>query len=497
MALCDQRMTVIVMVTFMAGSLTEEKGMVGIDIGDIVETSSRTRFDNFISSLRRGGATTGVELVIDLNDGPAAMVFCGAELEDSVFLVAGKTADDIITMMEDDGINDEREWAAHLHSLKRKLLEAHWPIPQDENVLDEMTRLNNEIVNTSRDLAKRNKELTLEREKERITISSIREAVVVTDHHLRITLMNDTAQELTGWHIDEAEGRSVREVVNFLLKEEDQTVEYIFWNSFQNGKITPLPPDCFLLGKDGVARPVEQSVSPIVDQFGGWLGLVIIFRDMTERQRMEQNLRDLNDLVRLVNKTMRHDIQNGLNATRSALELYRIKGEERTLLMAEKSLARCQKLIEELKGLERTTNSEGLLKQYDVRLVAEQIMRNFDLPYRIEGDTCQVLADEALPSVLENLVRNALVHGKADRIQLSIAKDKGNCQVSVADWGSGIPDELKPRIFEEGFSHGESRGTGIGLYIVQKVMKRYGGSVSVRDNTPSGSVFDLRFRIAK
>ena len=251
MARCDERTNVIGLVTYTAGSLTDVKGLMGSKFGEIIGTGSRAGFDDFISNLRRGGVTTGVELVVDLNHGPTVMIFCGAESADRIYLVADKTVDDLIAIMEDGEINKDHEWGPHLHYLKHWLLEARWPIPQDENVLDEMTRLNNEIVNTSRDLAKRNKELTLGRREKRITISSIREAVVVTDHLLRITRMNHMAQELTGWQIDEAEGRPVGEVVTFLLDKDGQRIESTFWGSLQSGNVTSLPQNCFLSGKDG------------------------------------------------------------------------------------------------------------------------------------------------------------------------------------------------------------------------------------------------------
>ena len=64
--------------------------------------------------------------------------------------------------------------------------------------------------------------------------------------------------------------------------------------------------------------------------------------------------------------------------------------------------------------------------------------------------------------------------------------DKGGGQ------GKGIPDEIKARIFEEGFKFGETGNTGFGLYIVNRTMEKYGGSVVVKDNHPRGAIFELR-----
>jgi signal transduction histidine kinase len=66
----------------------------------------------------------------------------------------------------------------------------------------------------------------------------------------------------------------------------------------------------------------------------------------------------------------------------------------------------------------------------------------------------------------------------------------------VADQGKGIPDEVKARVFDEGFTFGETGNTGLGLYIVKKTMERYGGSVVAKDNRPKGTVFELRLLLA-
>jgi len=99
------------------------------------------------------------------------------------------------------------------------------------------------------------------------------------------------------------------------------------------------------------------------------------------------------------------------------------------------------------------------------------------------------LADETLSSVIDNLLGNAIMHGLTDRADIDIREGEGHCLVSVADRGRGIPDEIKARVFEEGFKFGQYGNTGFGLYIVKKTMERYGGSVARQGQSPSGTVF--------
>jgi signal transduction histidine kinase len=66
------------------------------------------------------------------------------------------------------------------------------------------------------------------------------------------------------------------------------------------------------------------------------------------------------------------------------------------------------------------------------------------------------------------------------------------CELRISDNGSGIPDKIKGRVFDEGFKYGKSGHTGLGLYITKRIVERY-GDISVEDNHPSGTTFIIRF----
>jgi signal transduction histidine kinase len=99
-----------------------------------------------------------------------------------------------------------------------------------------------------------------------------------------------------------------------------------------------------------------------------------------------------------------------------------------------------------------------------------------------------VIANTALPSLFENLIQNALVHGKATRVELKVTPRQTMCEIQVRDNGSGIPERIQPRIFDEGFHFGKTGQSGLGLYISRKLVERYGGTISVVDNQPTGAV---------
>ena len=104
-----------------------------------------------------------------------------------------------------------------------------------------------------------------------------------------------------------------------------------------------------------------------------------------------------------------------------------------------------------------------------------------------------------LESVVRNLLSNAIQHNdKAlPEVALSATADDDTVVVRIADNGPGIPDDRKEQIFEEGEKGLDSEGTGLGLYLVDTLVDRYGGEVRVEDNDPDGSVFVVELQRAE
>ena len=88
---------------------------------------------------------------------------------------------------------------------------------------------------------------------------------------------------------------------------------------------------------------------------------------------------------------------------------------------------------------------------------------------------------------------NAIIHGKASKIDILLEENE-ECIIKIADNGSGIPDEIKSKIFEERFSYGDAKGSGLGLYIVKKMVEKFDGSIEVKDNEPRGAIFIIKLK---
>jgi PAS domain S-box-containing protein len=248
--------------------------------------------------------------------------------------------------------------------------------------------------------------------------------------------------------------------------------------------------------KDGTRFTGSVSAVAVTDATGEVQYFDGIVADITERKHMQDALSQLNDVLKLTNKIMRHDMVNHLNIIRGALELYSEEPEEELLGKAFSRIEQSVELIKRMRELEALVASGDALQPHDLKETIEDVAGQYDIPISITGDAT-VLADAALHPVIDNIVRNAVVHGGTDRIDVSISAMDGQCEVRIADTGSGIPDHVKERVFEERFSHGGQAGTGLGLYIVKKTVERYGGSVAIEDNEPHGTVVVLHLKRAR
>jgi len=122
------------------------------------------------------------------------------------------------------------------------------------------------------------------------TLRSIGDAVVATDAAGRITLMNQTAQRITGWREEEAIGRRVDDVVRLRDQSTDEPLEHPIRAALSEGRVVHLTRPAVLTARDGAAVPVEDAAAPISADGCSALGGVMVFRDTTEHRRAELGL---------------------------------------------------------------------------------------------------------------------------------------------------------------------------------------------------------------
>ncbi|MCK4534789.1 MAG: HAMP domain-containing histidine kinase, partial [Syntrophobacterales bacterium] len=235
-----------------------------------------------------------------------------------------------------------------------------------------------------------------------------------------------------------------------------------------------------------------------VSHAGGKVASAIeIAHDITTIKQAEEEIKSHQEHITLINQILRHDLTNDLVVIQSAISLYKDFPEEELLEEISSHAEKSVELIKRMGALETFMSTHRKLKVCEIRDVIDESIKSYAfIDFAIKGKA-RVMADESLSSVIDNIIRNAVIHGKADRITMTTGKERDMCEVRIADNGSGIPDDIKERIFEEGFIHGDAGNTGIGLHIVQKAMESYGGYVWAEDNESKGTVIVLRFRRVK
>ena len=122
------------------------------------------------------------------------------------------------------------------------------------------------------------------------TLLSIGDAVISTGADMRVVLMNPVAEDLTGWKEAEAQGKLISEVFRIMQEGSDIAVENPVVKVLQSGTIVGLANHTDLVRRDGKRIPIDDSASPVKTADGSISGVVLIFRDISQRRQSERNL---------------------------------------------------------------------------------------------------------------------------------------------------------------------------------------------------------------
>ncbi|MEM4748182.1 MAG: CHASE4 domain-containing protein [Archaeoglobaceae archaeon] len=183
--------------------------------------------------------------------------------------------------------------------------------------------------------------------------------------------------------------------------------------------------------------------------------------------------------IKLLTKTLRHDILNILTAIKGFIEVYEVEKDPEYL---KKAMLQIEKGVELLRVEKELENSE--LKKVQLKEVIENVKKSFPIEIELKGDA-ELLADDGLFFVFNNLIENSIKHGKASKVTIEIEKGE-NIRVLFRDNGKGFSETAMKKAFREIYTEG---GSGIGLYIVKKLVEKYNGEIRVLDKNTIEIVF--------
>ncbi len=389
-------------------------------------------------------------------------------------------------------------------------------IDQSKIKYDEFARMADYANKMLKDKMKVYRELVEEKEQLAVTLRSIGDAVIVSGISGNILLMNRVAEKLTGWKQNEAAGKPLVNVFNIINEYSKKPAENPVKRVLKNGKIANLANHTVLIAKNGKEYCIEDSAAPILDSKNNIRGVVLVFRDVTEKLKKEKEILKIKKLesIGILAGGIAHDFNNLLTAVYGNISLARInvKPEEKAyayLEIAEESLQRATNLTKQL--LTFAKGGEPVLGAVKIEIIigktAEFILTgsNVKLHLDTEPELWHVNADKGqISQVISNLVINAkqampdggnlYIHTSNTEIciksNIKTVSPGRYVKITIRDEGTGIPKKDLERIFDPYFSTKES-GSGLGLATVHSIIQKHDGYIYVDSILNRGTTFTI------
>lgn len=291
-------------------------------------------------------------------------------------------------------------------------------------------------------------------ERLRITLFSVGDGFISTDKFGNIAMMNGVAERLTGWLREEAMGKPFEEVFNIINEYTGEKCSSPVKKVHETGDIIELENHTILISKDGLETSIEDSAAPIKDDKGTMFGVVIVFRDCTEKREKQIKIEYLSY----------HDSLTGLYNRRFYEEELRRLDIERNLPIA--------LVMADVNGLKLVNDAFGhnagdeLLRK--VASIIKTECRADEIIARIGGDEFVLLlpkTDVKAANQLMERINAAIMNEKIDRIALSVSM---GCSVkkAVSETMNGVFKEAEDDMYRRKLSEGSSmRSKNIDLII--------------------------------
>ncbi len=315
-----------------------------------------------------------------------------------------------------------------------------------------------------------------------ITLRSIGDAVITTGADARIMLINDVAQRLTGWTQAEASGQPLTTVFHIVNEHTRQPVQSPAERVIREGVVVGLANHTLLIAKDGREIPIDDSGAPIAGSDGNIAGVVLVFRDITERRQAEAQEREMVAMAerqRLARELHDAVSQALFSANVIAESLPRLW--ERNPEKAIKQLGQLQQLTQGASAEMRTlllelrpenvvkTKLEDLLTQL---CHAVQARRKIKTSVLVDREDRELLPEEvhlALYRIAQESFNNIARHGNANQARVRLVRSLDYVELTIVDNGHGFDMKRASSGFGLTFMRERAASINASLQIRSKV----------------------------
>ncbi len=362
-------------------------------------------------------------------------------------------------------------------------------------------------------------QIAAEKESLGVTLRAIGDGVITTDVNGKVIMLNSEAEKLTGWSSKEGIGQPLKSVFDVTIDLAAQAkVQKSGYRSEAQSILLNLPESVTLTSRDGNERVIEQVASPIRDNKNEVAGVVLVFRDITARQRAETERRKAETLEQLglLAGGIAHDFNNLLTAIIGNISLASVllpPNDEMAERLddAKNASLRARDLAQQLLTFARggtpikKTASIGKLIQDTVSFSLRGSHNRSEFEFGVDLSSAEIDAGQ-ISQVIANLVVNAdqampnggTLHVSCENFSYSATTTPAvpdlaagdYVRIRIRDEGVGIPAKYMKRIFDPYFTT-KPKGSGLGLATAYSIIKNHSGLMTVESEVHVGTTFTI------